>query len=172
MNVDFHKDLNRIWDKAVKLYREGHTDSANFPIQEDLPFLSSIGLNSMDVFDYAEDWVCEGSPDLLTFILIHEQRRDYFLEIQKGRLSEKRLDSSKLPGKGDEIKGIRWLPRIIPKARAKLKGELPPDTMFCCGGDRAFFEKNDIHPVEFLRIVKRAGADDQEIIDWVVGRIG
>jgi hypothetical protein len=81
------------------------------------------------------------------------------------------LDSTKLPAKDSEIEGIRWLPRIIPKARAKLRGELPPETMFCCGGDRHFFHHNNIHPSEFLGIVRRAGEDDQKIIDWVVQRV-
>jgi hypothetical protein len=81
------------------------------------------------------------------------------------------LDSTKLPAKDSEIEGIRWLPRIIPKARAKLRGELPPETMFCCGGDRHFFHHNKIHPSEFLGIVRRAGEDDQKIIDWVVQRV-
>jgi hypothetical protein len=43
--------------------------------------------------------------------------------------------------------------------------------MFCCGGDRAFFQKNDIHPAEFLRIVKKAGNEDEIIIKWVIQRI-
>ncbi len=170
MNVDFQKELVRIWEKAVGLYREGHQSADSFPIEEELSFLSSIGLNRMDIFDFAEDWVREGTPDLATFLLIHEQRRDYFIEIQKGKASEKRMDSSALPAKSDEIEGIRWLPRIIPKARAKLRGELPPDTMYCCGGDRNFFQENDVHPAEFLRIVKRAGENEQAIIDWVVAR--
>jgi hypothetical protein len=172
MNLDFQKELVRIWENAVGRYEEGHRSAKDFPIENDLPFLSSIGLNRMDVFDFAEDWVCEGMPDLATFLLIHEQRRDYFIETQKGKPSEDTLDSSTLPAKSEEIKGIRWLPRIIPKARAKLRGELPPDTMFCCGGDRNFFQENDIHPAEFLRVVKRAGNNDQAIVDWVVARKG
>jgi hypothetical protein len=170
MNVDFQKELVRIWEKAVDLYREGHQSADSFPIGEELPFLSSNGLNRMDIFDFAEDWACEGTPDLATFLLIHEQRRDYFIEIQKGVPSGETMDSSALPAKSDEIEGIRWLPRIIPKARAKLRGELPTDTMYCCGGDRNFFQENDVHPAEFLRIVKRAGENDQAIIDWVVIR--
>jgi hypothetical protein len=172
MNLDFQKELVRIWENAVGLYREGHQSADSFPIGEELPFLESIGLNRMDVFDFAEDWVREGTPDLATFLLIHEQRRDYFIETQKGKPSGITLDSSTLPAKSEEIKGIRWLPRIIPKARAKLRGELPPDTMFCCGGDRNFFQENDIHPAEFLRIVKRAEHNDQAIADWVVARKG
>jgi len=172
MNQDFQKKLVRIWENAVRLYQEGHKSAKSFPIENELSFLSSIGLNRIDIFDFAEDWVCEGAPDLATFLLIHEQRRDYFLETQKGKPSGDRLDSSTLPAKSEEIEGIRWLPRIIPKARAKLRGELPADTMFCCGGDRNFFQQNDIHPAEFLRVVKRSGNDDRAIVDWVIARKG
>ena len=71
---------------------------------------------------------------------------------------------------GGLIKSEPVLPRIIPKARAKLKGELSDCTMFCCGGDRNFFRRFDIHPVEFLRVVKRSKEEDQIIIDWVLSR--
>jgi hypothetical protein len=43
--------------------------------------------------------------------------------------------------------------------------------MFCCGGDRAFLQKNDIHPAEFLRITQKAGEQDEIIVQWVVQRI-
>ena len=105
--------------------------------------------------------VCEGV--LATFLLIHEHRRDYFWEVQKRISSAYKLNSSDLPPKDSEVEGIRWLPRIIPKARAKLRGELPPETMFCCGGVE-FFHQNQIHPAEFLSIVRRAENDDRKII--------
>ena len=170
MNHNFQSNLVRIWEKSVSLYKSGNQNSESFPIQEDLPFLSSIGMNKMDAFDFAEDWVLEEEPDLATFLLIHEQRRDYFWEVQKKIPSTNQLDPATLPAKTDSIEGITWLPRIIPKARAKLRGELPECSMFCCGGDRNFFKKNDLHPVEFLRLVQRAKEDDQVIIDWVLAR--
>ena len=43
--------------------------------------------------------------------------------------------------------------------------------MYCCGGDRAFFKKYDIHPAEFLRIVKSSGNNDLRIIEWVEKRV-
>ena len=171
MNFNYQKELVQIWEKAVKLYQKGNTEAENFPISDDLPFLNNIGLNKMDVFDYVEDWICEGTPDLATFLLIHDIRRNFFIEEQKGIHSKKKLSSKDLPGKNEEIEGIVWLPRIIPKARAKLRGELPTETMFCCGGDRAFLQKNDIHPAEFLRITQKAGDQDEIIIQWVVQRI-
>ena len=171
MNFNYQKELVQIWEKAVKLYQKGNTEAENFPISDDLPFLNNIGLNKMDIFDYVEDWICKGTPDLATFLLIHDIRRDFFIEEQKGIHSKKKLSSQDLPGKNEEIEGIVWLPRIIPKARAKLRGELPTETMFCCGGDRAFLQKNDIHPVEFLRITQKAGDQDEIIVQWVVQRI-
>jgi len=169
---NFHTEkLAELWHRAVNLYESGHQDAEAFPIEEDLPFLRSMGMNKIDVFDFAEDWVREGEPDLASFLLIHEHRRDYFWEVQNRVESSNRLDSSNLPAKDSEIEGIRWLPRIIPKAKAKLRGELPPQTMFCCGGDRHFFHHNRIHPSEFLGVVRRAGEDDQKIIDWVIQRV-
>lgn len=169
---NFHtENLAEIWHRAVNLYESGHQNADEFPIEKDLSFLQSLGMNKMDVFDFAEDWVCEGEPDLTSFLLIHEHRRDYFWEVQNRIESTRRLDPTSLPAKDSEIEEIRWLPRIIPKAKAKLRGELPPETMFCCGGDRNFFHHNRIHPAEFLGAVRRAGDDDQKIIDWVVQKV-
>ncbi len=126
MKFDFHKELVRIWGYAVELYRDGHQDACQFPIEEDVPFLESIGMNRMDVFDFAEDWVRMGEPDLAVFLLIHEQRKDYFWETQKKAPSTQVLDPTSLPAKNESLHGIVWLPRIIPKARAKLRGELDP----------------------------------------------
>jgi hypothetical protein len=72
-----------------------------------------------------------------------------------------------LPPKPAAVDGIPWLPRLIVKARAKLKGEMDPDTMFVCGGDRAFFEQHKLHPADFLRVTWAAGDDDRKIIDYV-----
>ena len=170
MHHDYQERLIKIWNDAVARYQDGHTSPQDFLAEDELIFISSLGMNVMDVFDFAEDWVREGTPDLAMFLLIHDARRDYFLREQGGNASEKQLDSSTLPAKTDEIQGIPWLPRIIPKARAKLRGELPSDTMFCCGGDRNFFRTNDIHPSEFLRVVRDAEEDDHDIIEWVVKR--
>ncbi|MGE4550962.1 MAG: DUF5069 domain-containing protein [Opitutales bacterium] len=170
MHHNYQERLARIWTDAVDRYQQGHNSPEGLLNEEELDFLSSIGMNLMDVFDFAEDWVREGVPDLATFLLIHDARRDYFLREQGSQVSGKQLDSTTLPAKTDEAQGIRWLPRIIPKARAKLRGELPSDTMFCCGGDRNFFRTNDVHPSEFLRVVREAGGNDSVIIDWVVER--
>jgi hypothetical protein len=58
----------------------------------------------------------------------------------------------------------------MPKARAKLRGELPTSLMYGCGGDRRFFKQHDIHPAEFLQVVWHCGDNDKAIIDWVEKR--
>ncbi len=72
-----------------------------------------------------------------------------------------------LPPKDEQVDGIGWLPRILPKAEAKLRGEMPPDLMYGCGGDRKFFRTNSINPAELLRQVWQAKGDKQAVIDWV-----
>ncbi len=92
MHFDYQKELVQIWENAVELYRGGYTSSDTFPIQNDLPFLNKVGLSKMDIFDYVEDWVCEGTPDLGTFLLIHDLRREFFIEEQMGIRSLDILD--------------------------------------------------------------------------------
>ncbi|MEL0005361.1 MAG: DUF5069 domain-containing protein [Opitutales bacterium] len=164
----FHLELSRIWQHAVELYQSGHTTAATFPIDEEIPGLENLGLTKMDVFDYAEDWCLHQEPDFLTFLLVHYERWKYFTEIQQSVPSSDRLDPSKLPGKEEAAEGIVWLPRILPKARAKLRGELPPEVMYGCGGDRHFFQTNHVHPAQFLSVIRELGDNDQAIIDWVV----
>ena len=60
-----------------------------------------------------------------------------------------------------------WLPRIIAKAQAKLRGEMSSDIMFGCGGDRAFLRKVGIDPAQFLRVVWNAGDDLEHIVEYV-----
>jgi len=48
-------------------------------------------------------------------------RRDYLTVVQKGKTSDKTVDPSDLPAKTAAVEGIVWLPRLIAKARAKLR---------------------------------------------------
>jgi hypothetical protein len=93
-----------------------------------------------------------------------------FSECQHGRASTVVLDVDRMPAKTDAIRGIEWLPRIIPKTKAKLRGELPAALMYCCGGDRSFFKTHDIFPAEFLSLVWRHEHDGNAIVEWVLRR--
>ena len=166
----YQQTLKTIWEAAVAKYQAGATTPENFFEAATLAKLASIGLNTMDVFDYVEDFVTGGEPDFETFLMVCEARRDYFFTVQNGQPSEQTIASEALPPKDAEVKGIVWLPRIMPKAIAKLKGELPPETMYGCGGDRRFFRENGIHPAEFLRAAWAYQDDESKLIDWVVAR--
>ena len=72
-----------------------------------------------------------------------------------------------LPSKSAQLGGFEWLPRIIEKARVKLRGEMPPDLMYCCGGDRAFLREHGIHAADFLHEVWAAGDDTARILAFV-----
>jgi len=88
----------------------------------------------------------------------------------QGHASANRLDEAGFPPRDEEREGIRWLPRIILKAKAKLRGEMPDSLMYNCGGDRGFLQKFDIHPADFLRIVWAADGNDQRVVDFVKSR--
>lgn len=169
-HYDFHKEFRSLYDKAVKQYAAGKRDVNDFFSKHELAFLAAIGSRAQDLFDYAEDANNYGEPDFDTALLVQGVRRSYFLLEQKGKASAVVLDVDKMPAKTDAVHGIEWLPRLIPKTRAKLRGELPASLMYGCGGDRRFFKQHDIHPAEFLQVVWHAGADDKAIIAFVEAR--
>jgi hypothetical protein len=170
-NFTFPHQFRTLYEKAVALYAAGTRDAETFFTLEEKQFLAANGITPQHVYDYAEDHNgYEGEPGLLQALGIELVRRDYFLNVQGGRPSTKTLDEAQLPAKDDAVRGITWLPRLLPKARAKLRGELPPSLMFCCGGDRKFFKEHDILPAEFLALIWRHENDDGPIIDWVARR--
>jgi len=170
-HYDFADKFRALYDKAVKLYASGNTDKASYFTADEKTFLAANGIGIQALFDYAEDHNNGGEPGYDRALAIETVRRDYFLNVQHGKSSTTVLDEAKMPAKADAVKGIEWLPRIIPKAKAKLRGELPASLMYSCGGDRRFFKQHDIHPAEFLSLVWRNGDNDAATIDWVVKRI-
>lgn len=166
----YPQQLRAIWHKGVDHYRAGNKEKATWYTEEEVSFLASIGISVQEMFDYAEDYVQHGDPDFIQAALVIDVRRAYFLNKQEGSPSSHTISMSSLPSKEASVEGIEWLPRILPKARAKLHGEMPEDLMYGCGGDRKFFKKHDIQPAEFLRIVAEYEHDDEAIIDWVKRR--
>jgi len=170
MNYDFPAQFRRHYEAARARYAAGARSAAELFDDTDLAWLQANGLNAQTFFDYVEDEAGEGEPGYDQALAIEVVRRDYFLNVQDGQVSSRVLDESSMPRKHDEVAGISWLPRLLPKARAKLRGELPPELMYCCGGDRHFFKTHDILPAEFLALVWRHLDDDAAIVDWVSRR--
>jgi hypothetical protein len=169
-HYDFADRFRALYDKAVKLYAAGRTGADTYFDAGETAFLAANGISAQAMYDYAEDHNNGGEPGYDRALAIELIRRDYFLNVQGGKPSGLILDAASLPAKADAVKGISWLPRIIPKTKAKLRGELPASLMYSCGGDRAFFTQHDIHPAEFLSLVWRNENNDAAIIDWVVKR--
>ena len=170
LNFDFTGKFHALYDKALRQYTAGQRGLQTYFTGEEISFLSANGLTSQNLFDYAEDHHNYGEPGYDNALAIELVRRDYFLNVQLGRPSTQVLDTDKMPAKTDAVMGIEWLPRLIPKAKAKLRGELPSTLMYCCGGDRRFFSAHDILPAEFLTLVWRNLQDDTAIIHWVTAR--
>jgi hypothetical protein len=161
-----------LFNRCVSTYQGGNHDFKTYYTSDDLEFIQSIGCKPREFFDFVEDFCEENEPSISTALLVAGVRRDYYLTIQKRKSSEKNLTASDIPTFGEELNGMTHLPRILRKARAKLRGELDPDLMYGCGGDRNFFSKHGgIHPADFLREVWAGGSDDQKIADWVKQQI-
>lgn len=158
-----------LYERCLNHFQNGDPNWENYYSPDDLEFLASIGCQPRELFDFVEDFANEGVPAPSTALLVAAVRRDFFLTIQKGQPSEApRLLRNEAPAKADKLEGVRYFPRILAKARAKLRGELDADLMFGCGGDRAFFaEHGDLHPADFLRHVWAAGDNDQQVLDYV-----
>lgn len=164
-HYDYHKYLRPIWDKAVDLYEKGNRDPESYFDAGESAYLASIGVNAQEVFDSAEDWVNSREPDFETFVLVHDLRRHYFVTVQQGEPSGHVFELESFPPKDAEMEGIAWLPRLWFKSLAKLRGELPADLMYGCGGDRRFFKEHDVHPAEFLRWVYENEDDPKVIVE-------
>jgi hypothetical protein len=161
-----------LYDKAVAQYARGQRGADTFFSPEERAFLAANGIAPQHLYDYAEDANNDGEPDFGTAVGVELIRRDYFLNVQNGRPPATILDPATLPPKDVALEGITWLPRILPKAQAKLKGELPPSLMYGCGGDRNFFSTHDIHPAEFLRLVWTHLENPAALVAWVKQRSG
>lgn len=166
--MTWNERFMELFRRCVGHYRGGNQNFASYYSEEDLAFLKSIGYKPRELFDFVEDLVDEGEPDETTALLVAAARRDYLQVMQKGVSSDHEITSGDLPTFGDTLAGIAYLPRIIRKARAKLRGELDPDLMYGCGGDRKFLrEHGNIHPADFLRVVWSAGDEDDRIAEFV-----
>lgn len=158
-----------LFDRCAELYRGGNHDFESYYNDKDLRFLKSIGYQPREFFDFVEDYCDGGDPTPSTAVLVAAARRDYFLVVQQGEASTApRVTRDGIPAKDSVHEGITYLPRIFVKAQAKLRGELDPDLMFGCGGDRRFLRDNgDLHPADFLRQVWAADGNIGKIVSWI-----
>ncbi len=169
-HYNYQDTFKALFEKAVSHYKNGNHDKDTYYSEAELAAIAANGWRTQDFFDYAEDLLQLGVPSYEIAQSIEQVRREYFLHVLNGETASTLISTSDLPEKTDSIDGIRWLPRILPKARGKLTGQLPDEIMYCCGGDRNFLSAHDIHPAEFLRVVWANWEDDQGIVNFVKTR--
>ena len=166
-NYGWHQRFRELYDKALVKYGNEHRKMETFFTPREVGVLRVFGAKPMELYDYAED---SSDLDAETALLITAVRRDYFLVEQNGTWTGKTIKVEDLPPKDAQLQGIVWLPRLIEKAKARLRGEMPDTLMYCCGGDRKFFRTHDIHPADFLRYVWAAKGNEAKILNYVKGK--
>ena len=70
----------------------------------------------------------------------------------------------------EELGGIRWLPRMIDKARAAMKGTLGDYLYGQSPMDRSLLRALGISYKDFTRIVRESGDDDQRVLELLEER--
>lgn len=154
-----------LYEDATWRYQAG-ARSGHLISEGEREFLESLGGTEREFSDLVEDYARGSGWDPETALLMTAARRDYFLRHDGGKRREQK-DSSTLPPKNAELDGVRWLPRIIEKARRKLQGTMNDDLMFGCGGDSGFCRKHGVDPADFLGVVRDNWDDENAILAWV-----
>ncbi len=157
-----------VYDRALKSYRSGPKRADTLFSAEEKTFLAGIGCSAQELFDFVEDYCNSDEPTYETVLLVTSIRRRYFRTMQQGKTTGKLASMGALPPKDAQVSGVRWLPRIIEKARIKLRGEMPAELMYGCGGDRPFLRSMNLELADFLQLVWDCGDDNQKIVNAVI----
>ncbi|NBR86488.1 MAG: DUF5069 domain-containing protein [Proteobacteria bacterium] len=165
---DWQQEFRNVWIRAVNAWHAGRQRPDTMFNAADRDFLAGIGCSTQELFDFVDDSLrYNGDPDYATSLAVTAIRRDYFLNVMGGKSTGHVATMASLPAKSAEVDGIAWLPRLIVKARLKLRGEMPADLMYGCAGDRPFLRGMNMTLPQFLELVRDAGNDDRRIIDAV-----
>lgn len=167
MNDDWKLEFRNVWDRGIAAWKAGRKSAQTMFGPSDVAFLASIGCTAQELFDFVDDCLCCEDFDFETVLAVTAVRRDYFVNVMHGKSTGRVIPMSELPAKSAEVDGISWLPRLIAKARIKLRGELHPDLMYGCAGDRPFLRRRHMTLPQFLQLVWDKGDDDRAIVDAV-----
>ena len=167
MGEIWRETLEAVWKRGSTAWKAGRRTATTMFIPEDVAFLKSVGCTVQEMFDFIDDFHVYGEPDFRTFMDVTALRRDYFLTVLDGKPTGKIAQMEDLPDKNAMVDGIAWLPRLIAKARLKLRGEMPDDLMYGCAGDRPFLRRMNTDLPGFLKLVAESGANDRVVVDAV-----
>ncbi|KAF0179463.1 MAG: hypothetical protein FD161_1303 [Limisphaerales bacterium] len=165
---EWQREFRGVWDRAEKAWHAGRKTPGTMFSAADASFLTSLGCTAQELFDFVDDAQrYNGDPDYETTLAVTALRRDYFLNVLGGKSTGRTATMASLPAKSAEVDGIAWLPRLIVKARLKLRGEMPADLMYGCAGDRPFLRRMNLTLPQFLELVRDCGNDDRRIVNAV-----
>lgn len=167
MNDNWKSAFRNVWERGIAAWKSGRKSAPTMFAPEDVAFLAGIGSSAQELFDFVDDSLGYDDLDFETVLAVTAIRREYFLEVMHGTPTGRVAPMSALPAKSAEVDGIAWLPRLIAKARIKLRGELHPDLMYGCAGDRPFLRRHHMTLPQFLQLVREKGGDDRAIVDAV-----
>lgn len=155
--TDWKLKFKELYERTLPRVKAGERNLNEMFTDADREFLRSIGSKPVEMFDACEDFLSDGAPTFEETLKIHEIRRDHFLNKQGGRFPPVKSDYRPREA---ELGGIRWLPRAIDKARAKLEGRLIDELYYPCGGDRRMLDELGLGRVEFFEIVRDNPTDE------------
>lgn len=167
MNNDWQSEFRNVWNRGVAAWKAGRKSAATMFAPEDVAFMATIGCTAQELFDFVDDSLGYQDFDFDTVLAVTAIRREYFLNVMHGQSTGHVIAMSQLPAKSAQVDGIPWLPRLIAKARIKLRGEMNPDLMYGCAGDRPFLRQHQMTLPQFLQIVRENEDNDRAIIDAV-----
>jgi len=165
--LSWEKQFRQVYDRGVAAWHAGRKSPSAMFNRKDTAFLATIGCTAQELFDFVDDELRYGDFGFDTTLAVAAIRRDYFLKVMKGKRTGRTVSMENLPAKTAEVDGIAWLPRLIVKARLKLRGEMPDDLMYGCAGDRPFLRKMNMDLPGFLKLARESGDDDRRIINAV-----
>lgn len=172
MTADWKSEFQNVWDRAVTAWKAGRRSARTMFSAEDANFLATLGCTPQELFDFVDDSLCCGDFGFDTVLAVTEIRYRYFRDVMNSQPTGRIVPMSELPAKSAEVDGIAWLPRLIVKARIKLRGEMDPDLMYGCAGDRPFLRSHRMTLPDFLQLVWDKGDDDRAIVDAVKAAAG
>jgi len=171
-DTDWTSEFRQLYQRAGDAWEAGKRTPATMFNAKDREFLATIGCTAQELFDFVDDELRYGEPDVETVLAIQKIRFRYFTTVLGGKSTGHTARMEDLPPKAKAVDGIPWLLRLIEKARLKLRGEMPDDLMYGCAGDRPFLREMNMDLPQFLQLVWDCGDDDRRIIDTVKGFAG
>jgi hypothetical protein len=167
MSDHWKSEFRNVWERGIVAWKAGRKSARTMFEPADVAFLATIGCTAQELFDFVDDSLNYDDLDVETALAVAAIRREYFLNVMHGKVTGRIVPTHELPAKSATVDGIAWLPRLIAKARIKLRGEMNPDLMYGCAGDRPFLREHNMKLPEFLQLVRDKGDDDRAIVDAV-----